>query len=331
MFEIRETERFSMAARLLLLCCVCTLRTSLSSVVFQSPEFINASIGDSFTLKCTRDLPTAYCYSSISWYKVNPRTGKLGEVRKGEDKLEDDKQTCTRTIVNAQVQDSGIYYCTSLHDKMVFIGTGTRVVISDTRPLKPSIVLYTPMEVDTPSVLLQCVVMDVVPSQIRVLWLIDGDERTGWTESGWTGHDDSASEFTRAQITIPADEWKEAAHIIECVVMYENQTMSQTLQRQSHSDSTCTWLLYGGCSVAVFTIAVALAVVMCLRKEKRATFPVKRHCADVDTQRKKQTQGKQDTLRTHLEKPSTASEVEYSCLNPEFLKLQTNTPTLELH
>ncbi|XP_026798212.3 immunoglobulin lambda-1 light chain-like isoform X2 [Pangasianodon hypophthalmus] len=293
MFEIRETERFSMAARLLLLCCVCTLRTSLSSLVFQSPEFISASIGDSFTLKCTHDLPIAYCHSSTSWYKVNPRTGKLGEVRKSEDKLEDDKQTCTRTIVNAQVQDSGIYYCTSLHDKFFFIGTGTRVVITDTRLLKPSIVLYTPMEVDTPSVLLQCVVMDVVPSQIRVLWLIDGDERTGWTESGWTGHDDSASEFTRAQITIPADEWKEAAHIIECVVMYENQTMSQTLQRQSHSDSTCTWLLYGGCGVVVFTIAVMLTTVLCLRKEK------------------------QNTHGMIAEKPSTRTEVEYSCWNPD--------------
>ncbi|KAF4080657.1 hypothetical protein AMELA_G00173930 [Ameiurus melas] len=178
-----------MAARLLLLCCVCSLRTSLSSAVSQSPEFISASVSGSFTLKCSRDIQIKYCYNTVSWYKVNPITGKLGEVRKTEeDKLEDDDKSCTRTIVNAQVQDSGIYYCVALHHTMIYIGTGTRVVITDNGPLKPSIVLYTPTDVDSPSVPPACVVMDAFPSQISVLWLIDGDERTGWTESGWTGH-----------------------------------------------------------------------------------------------------------------------------------------------
>ncbi|XP_053494597.1 immunoglobulin lambda-1 light chain-like [Ictalurus furcatus] len=320
-----------MAARLLLLCCVCTLRTSLSSAVSQSPEFISKSVSGSFTLKCSRDLTIRYCYNTVSWYKVNPITGKLGEVRKTEeDKLEDDAKSCTRTIVNAQVQDSGIYYCAALHHTKIYIGTGTRVVITDNVPLKPSIALYTPTDVDSPSVLLQCVVMDAVPSQIRVLWLIDGDERTGWTESGWTGRDDSASEFTRAQITIPAEEWREEAHVVECVVKYGNMSVSRTLRRQSHSDAMCTWLLYGGCGVAVFTIAVALTVVLCLRKERRATLRVERHRTSADTQCKHQTQGKRDTLRSNLEKPSTISEVEYSCLNPEIFKRQPNDPPLEL-
>ncbi|XP_060760547.1 immunoglobulin lambda-1 light chain-like isoform X2 [Neoarius graeffei] len=331
MSEIRETEGFSMAAGLLLLCWVCTLRTSLSAVVTQSPEFITASVGDSFAITCTQDLPISYCYNSVTLHKVNPRTGKLTEARKNEEKLEDNRRSCTRTITDARVQDSGIYYCISMHDKIIFIGSGTRVVITDKSPLKPSIVLYTPMEVDTPTVLLQCVVMNAVPSQIRVSWLIDEDERTGWTESGWTGHGDSASEYTRAQILIPVEEWREAAHVIECVVTYGNESMSQTLQRQRrHSDPTCLWLLYGGCAVAVFTIVVAITVALCLRKEKRQTFPVKRPCAGVDTQRKHQTQGKQATLRTNLEKPCQVSEVEYSCLNPEIFKQQPNAPPLEL-
>lgn len=74
---------------------------------------------------------------------MNPITGKLGEVRKTEeDKLEDDDKSCTRTIVNAQVQDSGIYYCAVLYDKMIFIGTGTRVVITGEFHLMSNYTVY---------------------------------------------------------------------------------------------------------------------------------------------------------------------------------------------
>ncbi|KAM9434624.1 immunoglobulin lambda-1 light chain-like [Clarias gariepinus] len=283
-----------MATRLLLFCCVFTSKTSLSSVVIQSPEFISSSVGESFTLKCARDLPFTYCYSSVSWFKVNPRTGKLDEVKQANDELVDDKKSCSKTFTDVEVKDSGVYYCSILNDQMVFIGKGTRVVITEKGPLQPSIIPYTPLEVemnvDAFSVLLQCAVMDAVPSQIRVWWLIDGEERTGWTESGWTRHDESVSEYTRAQIIIPAEEWIKAAHTIECVVQYENMSISQTLQRHTgNSDSTCSWLLYGG-GGSVFTIAVTLALILCLRKEKHPH-------------------------RMITEQPSTITEVEYSCGN----------------
>ncbi|KAK3508504.1 hypothetical protein QTP70_031362 [Hemibagrus guttatus] len=227
-----------MAVPLLLLCCVCTLSTSLPHVVFQSPDFITTSVGESFRLKCTRDLPMSYCYNSISWHKVNLRSGKLGGVSvHNKDQLEDDKKSCTKTINNAQVKDSGIYYCASVHDKMLFIGIGTRVVVTDTGPLNLSVVLYTlvveevevevEVEEDDASVLLQCVVMDAVPSQVRVWWLVDDEERTGWTESGWTGHNNSAAEYTRAQIRVSAEEWNEVT--IQCVVNYKNQTVSRAV------------------------------------------------------------------------------------------------------
>ncbi|XP_027033658.2 immunoglobulin lambda-1 light chain-like isoform X2 [Tachysurus fulvidraco] len=301
MFEIRVSEGFSMVSQLLLLCFVSTLRTSLSSVVHQSPDFISVSVGDSFKLKCSRDLPIAYCYHSFSWYKVNPRSGKLDDISKdNKDQAEADKLSCTSTIFNARVQDSGTYYCTSIHDKMLFIGTGTRVVVTDTGPVKPSVVLYTPVEVeeemeleveeDAPSVLLQCVVMDVVPSQVKVSWLVDEDERTGWTDSDWTGHDNAASEYTRAQIRVSVKEWNYAT--IQCVVKYKNQTVYQTMPPRSHLD-LCVPMLYGGGSVAVFTFAVMLAVVLCSCKEKHNTHTM------------------------IPEKPSTITHVEYSYWNTD--------------
>ncbi|XP_060720819.1 uncharacterized protein LOC132842170 isoform X1 [Tachysurus vachellii] len=283
-----------MVPHLLLLCFVSTLRTSLSSVVHQSPESISVSVGDSFKLKCTRDLPISYCFSSISWCKVNPRSGKLDDISKdNKDQEEDDNLSCTKTIFNARVQDSGTYYCASIHDKLLFIGTGTRVVVTDTGPVKLSVVLYTPVEVevDAPSVLLQCVVMDVVPSQVRVSWLVDKDERTGWTDSGWTGHDDAASVYTRAQIRVPVEEWSYAT--IQCVVMYTNQTVYRSVPpRTGHSDLSVS-MLYGACSVSVFTVAVMLAVVLCSCKEKHNTH----------------------TMIT--EKPSTITHVEYSYWNTD--------------
>ncbi|XP_046699600.1 uncharacterized protein LOC124381781 isoform X2 [Silurus meridionalis] len=332
MVKIRERGGFRMAVPLLLLCCVCVLRTSHSYVVIQSPEVIKASVNASFSLKCKRDqLQIEYCYSSISWFKLNLRTGKLSEARNtGDDQQEDNKRSCVRTIKNAQIQDSGTYYCVSLHEKMVFIGTGTRVIITDSVPLKPSVFLYTPVEeADAPSVLLQCLVMDAVPSQISVWWVIGGEMHSGWTESAWTRDSDQAKEYTRAQIMVHKEEWIKVSPNIECVVKYGNQTVSKILQLPSHSDSTCTWLLFGGCSIAIITIAVVLTVALCLHKEKTATFKVKSQRAGVNPQSKYQAQGKQRTLKTNTEK--TIEQVEYSCLNPEIFIRQPTAAAIEFN
>ncbi|TSK28308.1 THAP domain-containing protein 7 [Bagarius yarrelli] len=233
--------------------------TSLSSVVIQSREFITASIGDSIQLKCVHDMPLYYCYNSIFWYKVNLRNGNVSVINAYYDLLEQDKKTCTKTITSARVQDSGLYYCSAMHKRMVFLGKSTRVVVTVKVETEPE------EKVDAPLVLLQCLVMDVIPSQISVWWIVDEDLRSGWTESGWAEHNNSAFEYTRAQIRIPADEWRAAAHI-QCVVKYGNETVSRSLQRQAHSVA-CHMVLYGGCGIAVFTVAVVITITLFLRKE----------------------------------------------------------------
>ncbi|XP_062845265.1 uncharacterized protein LOC134303720 [Trichomycterus rosablanca] len=308
-----------MAARLLLLVCwVCAVRTS---VVFQTPEMVSVSAGDSFLLKCRREIRLNYCYASTSWYKMNPRTGKLSLVVKGQDGTADDgEKTCTKTFSNVSVQDSGTYYCVVFSNTIVLVGNGSRVVVTERGPLNPSIVTYTPLEVDGTTVLLQAAVMNVVPTQVDVFWIIDEEKRSGWTESGWMGNQDSASEFTRAQIRISAEEWSGAAHV-QCVVAWDGRNVSKTLERK-HGDSMCSGLLFGVGGVGIVTAAAIAIVILCLYKDKREATRARRHR---DAQHR---QGIRDTLKPGADKCSTKTEVEYSCLNPDTFNRKPTAPPL---
>ena len=101
----------------------------------------------------------------------------------------------------------------------------------------PTIEILKPLNSYHSSVSLLCLVSGVIPSQVHVFWLIDGREDSGLTESTWTDNSDSATEFTRNQILVKAEEWDRGAECT-CVVEFEGQYINKTVQHNGNCSSS---------------------------------------------------------------------------------------------
>ncbi|KAK9957196.1 hypothetical protein ABG768_011460 [Culter alburnus] len=280
----------------LLYFCMFASHTTYSFFVIQSPSLTHVSVGDTVKLTCTFEQKVSYCYTAATWQKLNLRTGKLTAVRSvsQSDFLKHDDKTCVVSFTNVTPHDSGLYYCISHHNSMTFFGSGSRVIVTDSSVVEPKLsILYSPQEPDSSSVLLQCLVTRVIPSQVRVFWMIGEKVHVGWTESAWTDATDSATEFTRAHLSIPAEEWTEDNEI-QCFAEYNGKNISKTLKRYE-TKPIYSWLLYTGCVAALLTILVTIIMSvglyhdMSMNKKSRGLTRKDAH--------RKISYGKQNTLR----------------------------------
>ncbi|KAJ8000220.1 hypothetical protein DPEC_G00202580 [Dallia pectoralis] len=119
----------------------------------------------------------------------------------------------------------------AIQSELVHTGNGSRVILLTERQRNSTesttIKILSPSDSDSSPVPLVCLVPELVPSQVRVFWLIDGREETGLTESGWTNNNDSATEFTRNQILVQPEEWDRGAECT-CVVEFDGKNITKT-------------------------------------------------------------------------------------------------------
>ncbi|KAL1255699.1 hypothetical protein QQF64_013760 [Cirrhinus molitorella] len=281
---------------MLLSSCLFASHTTHSFVLKQSPGLTHVSVGSSVELRCIFEQNVQYCFNAATWEKLNLRTGELTSVNtiRESNARKYDEKTCALTLNNLTKKDSGMYYCISHYNQMAIIGNGTRVIVTDHSEPKLSI-MSSLQEPDSSSVEYQCLVTGRVPSQVRVYWMIGENVLSGWTESAWTDNTDSATEFTRAHLTLYAEQLNEVDEI-QCFAEYDGtNAISKTLTRSGPEPEIYSWLVYAGCVAALLTILITVIMSVVLYQDMLMTKKSKR-LTRKDAHRKI-SYGKQNTIR----------------------------------
>ncbi|XP_061109383.1 uncharacterized protein LOC133136147 [Conger conger] len=217
-----------MISCLLLLVCALTLEA-----VQQFPALVEVEAGSGVRLHCNMNgMPATYCYTII-WTKIEPKTMSLVSFMNTapfQTAGASAQTECSFGLQNATANDSGTYYCLVVYGKMIYIGNGSKVIVTQERKTAPPPIeiLLPPGDVHGPFAQLVCVIPGVLP-QAHVSWVIDGREKSGTTESIWTEDGSETVETTQNRVLVPAEQWMRGVECT-CVVEFEGRRVSKSVQ-----------------------------------------------------------------------------------------------------
>ncbi|XP_058863731.1 uncharacterized protein LOC131705317 [Acipenser ruthenus] len=207
--------------------------------LFQYPPLVRVEVGSSVNLTCDIEDMSGKCFSVI-WFKLRsksiPTLETYQSVRAGGSFAGDEiEKTCSLNLNNAQVKDSGTYYCAFIRSSAMYLGNGSTLVVRERSDDRAYIEILTPSESDgevqsSGAATLVCLVFGV-SEQARVYWLTDH----GLTVSGSGDSSESTPDFIRNQITIPGEVWSSGS-VCTCVVETESgRNMSKSVSKTGKS------------------------------------------------------------------------------------------------
>ncbi|XP_067329244.1 immunoglobulin lambda-1 light chain-like isoform X4 [Anolis sagrei] len=215
-----------------------------SSALTQS-SLASVALGATATISCM--LPGVDFISSVSpaWYQQKPgRAPRLLIYRSKERDPgvserfsgETSGNTATLTIVRAQGEDEGDYYCTVWHNNKYVFGGGTHLTITGQPAVPPSVSLFPPSQEELQSknkATLACLMDGFHPGVVQVEWL--GDGRTISTGVETTKPVKQGDKYIASSyLTLNRSEW-EANESYTCKVTHESKTIEKVVSRSACS------------------------------------------------------------------------------------------------
>ncbi|XP_076157305.1 uncharacterized protein LOC143140371 [Alosa pseudoharengus] len=232
-----------------------------SDILVQTPGKVEVMVGQPITLRChTKGVVTVsnkmYCFT-VSWLKVHPATGKM-ETISFENYDVKDGAICEVTITSATQKDSGIYYCSVKPDQYTLHGNGSSVVVTDNLDVSVELIVSS-LDSGNSTTLFICRAEGVTSSEVRIAWILNGEEHSGLTESVWS----EGKEMTQGLLWLSESDWQSGAQCT-CSVETRGQNISKSLQYIDWSLCS-SYLLYGVYGSVLFAIAMAIfsAVIFC--------------------------------------------------------------------
>ncbi|KAK6467035.1 hypothetical protein HHUSO_G35397 [Huso huso] len=247
--------------------------------LFQYPPLVRVEVGSSVNFTCDIEDMSGKCFTVI-WFKLRskgiPTLETYQSVRAGGSFAGDEiEKTCSLNLNNAQVNDSGTYYCAFIRSPVMYLGNGSTLIVRKRSDDRAYIEILTPSESDgevqsSGAATLVCLVFGV-SEQARVYWVIEEDVEYE-PDSGSRDSRESTPDFIRNQITIPGEVWSSGS-VCTCVVETEsgrNMSKSASKSVSKTGSGACPLFLYGSLAAASFLlITLLITLVICYRRQNK--------------------------------------------------------------